>query len=68
MKPYPKIKSVEALPSKKLRVTFESGHVRIYDCRPLLKEEPFQDSLLLGRIGGTSAPSFYYPKFLLLSS
>jgi len=38
---YPKILGVKALRSKKLKVTFQSGDVRIYDCRPLLKEEPF---------------------------
>lgn len=42
MKRYPKIHTVHALPRKKLRVTFETGDVRIYDCRPLLKEEPFK--------------------------
>jgi hypothetical protein len=49
MKTFPKIESVAALPSKKLRVTFQGGYVRIYDCRPLLKEEPFkplQDEVL----------------------
>ena len=41
MKVYPKIKSVKVLPSKTLQVLFKSGDVRYYDCRPLLKEEPF---------------------------
>jgi CRP-like cAMP-binding protein len=27
-----------------------------------------QDSLPLGRFGGTSSPAFFYPKFLLISS
>jgi hypothetical protein len=42
MKSYPKIQSVQALPGKKLRVTFVNGGIRLYDCRPLLKEEPFK--------------------------
>jgi len=42
MKKYPKIENVETLSGKKLKVTFESGDIRIYDCRPLLKEEPFK--------------------------
>jgi len=42
MKKYPKILSVEALASKRIRVIFEGGDVRVYDCRPLLKEEPFK--------------------------
>lgn len=41
MKSYPKIESVKALPSKTLQVLFKTGDVRYYDCRPLLKEEPF---------------------------
>lgn len=39
---YPKIKGVEALRSKKIRVTFQGGDVKIYDCRHLLEEEPFK--------------------------
>ncbi len=49
MKNYPKIESVEALAGKKLKVTFGTGDIRIYDCRPLLKEEsfkPLQDEAL----------------------
>ena len=49
MEKYPKIKSVEALPGKKLKVTFGTGDIRIYDCRPLLKEKsfkPLQDEAL----------------------
>lgn len=49
MKQYPRIRSVEALPGKKLRVAFEGGGTRIYDCRPLLNEEafkPLQDEAL----------------------
>ena len=41
MKAYPKIESVKALRSKTLKVVFKSGDIRFYDCRPLLKEEPF---------------------------
>ena len=41
MKAYPKIESVKALRSKTLKVIFKSGDIRFYDCRPLLKEEPF---------------------------
>jgi hypothetical protein len=41
MKKFPKIKSVVPLQHKRLRVTFENGTVRIYDCRPLLKQGPF---------------------------
>jgi len=42
MKSYPKIESVEALPSKTLKVIFKGGDIRFYDCRRLLKEEPFK--------------------------
>ena len=42
MKNYPKIQSVQALPGKKLRVSFVNGDIRLYDCRPLLKKEPFK--------------------------
>jgi hypothetical protein len=49
MSEYPKVRSVSALPGKKLRVTFENGDVRIYDCSPLLSDPPFallaQDAL-----------------------
>ncbi len=38
---YPKVRSVTALPGKKLRVTFENAATRIYDCGPLLGEQPF---------------------------
>jgi hypothetical protein len=41
MKNYPKIKSIEPLSKKRLKATFESGEIRIYDCLPLLNEEPF---------------------------
>jgi hypothetical protein len=42
MKNYPKIKSIEPLSNKKLKATFESGDIRIYDCLPLLSEESFK--------------------------
>ncbi len=41
MTQYPKVRSVAALPDKMLRVTFVNGEVRIYDCKPLLSEQPF---------------------------
>ena len=41
MNSYPKIKSVSPLKNKKLRVTFETGIIKLYDCTPLLKEAPF---------------------------
>ena len=39
---FPKLKAVEPLAGKKLRVTFRNDAVRIYDCTPLLDEEPFR--------------------------
>jgi hypothetical protein len=39
---YPRIRGVEALPDKQLRVNFENGDIRIYDCRSLLDEQPFK--------------------------
>lgn len=39
---YPKIKSIKALRNKKIKVTFQNGDIKIYDCRPLLEEEPFK--------------------------
>ncbi len=41
MDEYPKVESVVPLPDKKLRVTFANGVSRIYDCKPLLADEPF---------------------------
>lgn len=38
---YPKIEAVKPLPGKKLLVQFVGGAERIYDCRPLLAQEPF---------------------------
>ena len=42
MESYPKVKSVQPLPGKKLRVTFETDAVRVYDCTPLLQEPAFR--------------------------
>ena len=39
---YPKVKSVTALPNLKLRVTFVSGTVKIYNCALLITEEAFR--------------------------
>jgi hypothetical protein len=38
---YPKIEVVTPLPDKKLLVRFVGGENRVYDCRPLLDQEPF---------------------------
>lgn len=42
MSAYPKVKDVEPLEGKMLRVTFDNGEVKTYDCRPLLTEESFR--------------------------
>ena len=42
MTTYPKVTAVEPLPGKRLRVTFANGAIRIYDCTPLLREQPFR--------------------------
>jgi hypothetical protein len=42
MRTYPKVKGVQALPGKRLRVIFENDEVRVYDCTPLLDEPLFQ--------------------------
>ena len=39
---YYKVKSVEALPLKRLQVTFENGEVRVYDYNRLLAEPSFR--------------------------
>lgn len=39
---YYKVKSVEALPRKRLRVHFENGESRVYDCNRLLEEPSFR--------------------------
>jgi len=38
---YPKIKAVTPLSDKRLRVTFVTGDIKVYDCSPLLAEETF---------------------------
>jgi hypothetical protein len=42
MKGFPRVKSVQSLPSKRLRVTFDNDEVRVYDCTPLLEEAAFR--------------------------
>ncbi len=41
-KGYPKIRSVEPRPDKFIRVTFDNGVKKDYDCRPLLQSKAFQ--------------------------
>ncbi|HWP68016.1 MAG TPA: DUF2442 domain-containing protein [Rectinemataceae bacterium] len=38
---YPKIETVAPLPDKRLLVRFSGGEERVYDCSPLLEQEPF---------------------------
>ena len=38
---YPKIRSVRAEADKTLRVQFDNGVAKLYDCKPLLSTEPF---------------------------
>jgi hypothetical protein len=38
---FPNVEAVTPLPGKKLLVQFAGGADRVYDCRPLLKREPF---------------------------
>jgi len=38
---YPRVQSVTPLPEKRLRVTFACGVSKVYDCKPLLKADPF---------------------------
>jgi hypothetical protein len=38
---FPKIEAVTPLPGKRLLVQFAGGEDKVYDCRPLLKQEPF---------------------------
>lgn len=42
MEAYPKIKAVQPLADKRLRVTFVNDQVRVYDCIPLLDIAAFQ--------------------------
>ena len=39
---YPRIMAVEALANRRLFVTFDNGVSKIYDCLPLLENEPFR--------------------------
>lgn len=41
MTKYPKIKSVKILDNNRLEVIFEENTKKIYDCSPLMREEPF---------------------------
>ena len=41
MDAFPKVKIVEPLPDKRLRVTFATGITKVYDCNPLLESPPF---------------------------
>ena len=41
METYPKVKAVDPLPGKRLRVAFANGEVRAYDCNPLLDQPAF---------------------------
>jgi hypothetical protein len=38
---FPKIEAVKPLPGKKLLVRFAGGGRKVYDCCPLLDQEPF---------------------------
>jgi hypothetical protein len=39
---YPRIQKVEALPGKRLLVSFRNDDVRVYDCTPLLADSAFR--------------------------
>ena len=39
---YPRIRSVRAEGDKTLWVTFDNGVAKLYDCKPLLRTEPFR--------------------------
>jgi hypothetical protein len=41
MQLYPKVKSVQPRPEKRLLVTFDNGTRKLYDCNPLLRSEVF---------------------------
>jgi hypothetical protein len=50
---FPKIEAVKPLPGKKLLVRFVGGESKVYDCRPLLDQEPFaalQDQSLFRQV------------------
>ena len=38
---FPRIEAVTPLPDKQLLVRFVGGNEKVYDCRPLLGQEPF---------------------------
>ena len=38
---YPKIKTVAPLDDSRLRVTFDNGVCKVYDCKPLLQKPVF---------------------------
>ena len=38
---FPKIEAVTSLPGNKLLVRFVGGEQKVYDCRPLVDQEPF---------------------------
>ena len=38
---FPKIEAVAPLPDKKLLVRFVGGNSKVYDCGPLVDQEPF---------------------------
>ena len=42
MEKYPKVRSVEALPGKRLKVVFDNGAARHYDCSPPLELPAFR--------------------------
>lgn len=42
MEKYPRVRSVQALPATRLRVTFENGEVKLYECAPLSDEPAFR--------------------------
>ncbi len=39
---FPRLRAVEPLAGKMLRVTFVNGAIKVYDCSRLLKEKPFK--------------------------
>lgn len=39
---FPRVKAVEPLSGKRLRVTFVNDTIKVYDCNPLLEQGAFQ--------------------------
>lgn len=39
---YPRIRTVQPKPGKRLVVEFDNGVVKVYDCTPLLEKQAFQ--------------------------